>query len=137
MRKHSETWQQNISVTSKFMILLLWPQKDYALNIEECRNSLRKSISLCEDYISKSSIYFLQNGLEQLKTIYQKKFNKNVNELVVDYYREKKENIKKKIRKLISGQIQFIRYTMKSALYSLVTSNDYSKSIKRIQMAYN
>jgi hypothetical protein len=75
--------------------------------------------------------------LEQLKTIYQKKFNKNVNELVVAYYREKKENIKKKIRKLISGQIQFIRYTMKSALYSLVTSNDYSKSIKRIQMAYN
>ena len=132
MRKHSETWQKDISVVSKFMILVLWPTRDYGLNMEECRNSLRRAMSTAEDYIGKSSVYFLQGGLEQLKTVHSKKFNKNVNELVVAYYREKKENIKKKIRKLITGQIQFIRYTLKSALYSLLTSNDYGKSIKRV-----
>lgn len=48
----------------------------------------------------------------------------------------KKENVKIKVKKLIVGQIQHVRYMMKSALYSLLTSNDYSKSIKRIQSAY-
>ena len=73
--------------------------------MEECKNSFRRTASLCEEYISKSSIYFLQNGLEQLKGVQQKKFAKNVNELVIAYYREKKENIKRKVKKLIAGQI--------------------------------
>jgi hypothetical protein len=41
------------------------------------------------------------------------------------------------MKKLIGGQIQFIRYSMKSALYSLLTSNDYGKALKRIQIAYS
>lgn len=119
---------------SKSMILVLWPNKDYGLgnSMDECKNSLKRTLSLCEEYISKSAIYFLPNGLEQLKSIQQKKFSKNVHELLVSYYRQKKENIKIKLKRLIGGQIQFVKYSMKSALYSLLTSNDYGKALKRV-----
>lgn len=71
IRKHSESWQRDTSVLSKFMILVLWPTKDYGLgnSMDECKNSLRRTLSVCEDYISKSVVYFLPNGLEQLKNI--------------------------------------------------------------------
>lgn len=65
-----------------------------------------------------------------------KKFVKNVHELVVSYYREKKNNIKRKQKKLITGQLQHIRYGMNSALYSLITSNDFAKSIEKLDAAY-
>ena len=65
-----------------------------------------------------------------------RKFVKNVHELVVSYYREKKNNIKRKQRKLIANQSQHIRYGMNSALYSLITSNDYAKSIEKLVAAY-
>ena len=45
----------------------------------------------------------MSNGFEALKTGMMKKFVKNVHELVVSYYREKKNNIKKKERKLVVG----------------------------------
>ena len=56
--------------------------------------------------------------------------------MVVQYYREKKENVKKKVKKLIVGQIQHIRYLVKSSVYSLITSCDYNKSTKKATEAY-
>jgi hypothetical protein len=71
LRKHSESWQRDTSVVSKFMVLVLWPNKEYGqgLSMDECKNSLRRTLSVCEDYISKSAVYFLPNGLDQLKNI--------------------------------------------------------------------
>ena len=62
------------------------------------------AVQLSGDEHIKSSNYFLSNGFEALKTGMQKKFVKNVYELIVSYYREKKNNIKRKQKKLINGQ---------------------------------
>lgn len=66
MRKHSESWQRDTSVMSKFMVIVLWPSKDYGqgLSMDECKNSLKRTLSVCEDYISKSVVYFLPNRLD-------------------------------------------------------------------------
>jgi hypothetical protein len=61
---------------------------------------------------------------------------KDIHGLLVSYYRQKKENVKIKQKKLIGGQIQHIRYTMKTGLYSVLTSNDYGKALKRFESAY-
>ena len=87
--------------------------------------SFRRAVQLSGDENIKSSNYFLSNGFEALKTGMHKKFVKNVYEQIVSYYREKKNNIKRKEKKLIGGQPQHIRYQMHSALYSIITSNDY------------
>lgn len=95
------------------MVLVLWPNKDYGhgLSMDECKNSLKRTLSACSEYyISRSAVYFLPNGLEQLRNIQQKKFSKNVHELLVQYYRCKKDNLKIKLKRLIGGQIQFVRY---------------------------
>ena len=118
------------------MIIILFPQGQPNLNIDNCMSSFRRAVQLSGDENIKSSNYFLSNGFEALKTTMMKKFVKNVHELVVSYYREKKTNIKRKQRKLIAGQPQHIRYVMHSALYSLITSNDYHKSIEKLNTAY-
>jgi hypothetical protein len=56
--------------------------------------------------------------------------------LVISYYREKKDIVKKKEKKLLGGQIQKVRYLMKMSLFSLITSRDYNKTIKRLLEAY-
>ncbi len=66
----------------------------------------------------------------------QKKFAKNINDLLIQYYREKKDIVKRKQKKLLAGQIQHVRYWLKLGLYSLVTSCDYNKTIKRLQESY-
>lgn len=67
--------------------------------------SFRRAVQVSGDENIKSSNYFLSNGFEALKTGMMKKFVKNVHELVVSYYREKKNNIKRKQKKLIQGQL--------------------------------
>lgn len=42
------------------------------------------------------SDYFLSSDLKPLKTSMSKKFAKNIYDLVVMYYREKKEHVKRK-----------------------------------------
>lgn len=89
------------------MIIILFPQpqpgKENTFNIDQCMASFRRAVQLSGDENIKSSNYFLSNGFEALKTGMMKKFVKNVHELVVSYYREKKNNIKRKQKKLISG----------------------------------
>jgi RecG-like helicase len=137
IKKHTDSWQRDLDVQSKYVIMVLWPDKAQYANIDECRSSLKKAIALQEDCISKSTLYFLPNGFEQLKTVQQKKFSKDIHGLLVSYYRQKKENVKIKQKKLIAGQIQHFRYTMKETLYSMLTSNDYTKCINRIKPAYS
>ena len=98
--------------------------------------SFRRAVQVGGEENIKTSNYFLSSGFEALKTGMMKKFVKNVHELVVSYYREKKNNIKRKQKKLIAGQPQHIRYQMHAALYSLVTSNDFAKSIEKLDSAY-
>lgn len=98
--------------------------------------SFRKAVQLSGDENIKSSNYFLSNGFEALKTGMQKKFVKNVHELLVSYYREKKNNIKRKQKKLIVSQPPHIRYGMHMALYSLITANDFTKSIEKLDASY-
>jgi len=105
-------------------------------NIDQCMQSFKKAVQLSGGENIGSSNYFLSNGFEALKTGMQKKFVKNVHELIVAYYREKKSNIKKKQRKLIPGQVPHIRYGMHTAIYSVITSNDYAKSIERLSESY-
>ena len=123
------------------MIIILFPQaqdgREINANIEECRHSFKRAVQISGDENIKSSNYFLANGLESLKGTMAKKFAKNINEHVVSYYRDKKNKIKNKTKRLIVGQIQHIRYTMKSALYSLITSNDFNKSIQRLEQSYS
>ena len=57
-----------------------------------------------DEYI-KSSNYFLNNGLTSLASTMSKKFAKNLDDLVISYYREKKDIVKKKEKKLLGGQI--------------------------------
>ena len=114
----------------------MFPFNNDAVNVEECKNSFKKAVQLSGDEHIKSSNYFLSTGFDSLKTTMQKQFSKKVNDLVVSYYREKKENVKKKVKKLIVGQIQHIRYTVKQSLYSLITSCDYNKSTRKCEEAY-
>jgi hypothetical protein len=106
LRKHSESWQRDISVQSKYVILILWPTKDYGVNMNECQKSLQRVMQTQEECISKSNLYFLLSGFDQLRSLQQaKKFSKTIHELCIAYYRQKKENVKNKIKKLIVGQI--------------------------------
>ena len=94
---------------SKYMIIILFPQaqpghSQISYNIDQCMTSFRRAVQLSGDEHIKSSNYFLSSGFEALKTSMQKKFVKNVYELIVSYYREKKNNIKRKQKKLIGGQ---------------------------------
>ncbi len=136
IKDHTERWQINNSVCSKYMVIIMFPYNNDTVNVEECKNSFKKAVQLSGDEHIKSSNYFLSTGFDSLKTTMQKQFSKKVNDLVVSYYREKKENVKKKVKKLIVGQIQHIRYTVKQSLYSLITSCDYNKSTRKCQEAY-
>lgn len=82
------------------------------------------------------SDYFLSNGLDPIRTTMAKKFSKLIHDLVTQYYREKKENIKRKKNRLLPGQTQHVRYLMKMALFSIITSCAYDKTIKRLIEAY-
>lgn len=102
IKEHSEKWQTNITVPSKYMLIFMFPNLE-GLSVEECRNSFKKSVQLSGDEHIKSSNYFLTTGFEALKGGMQKKFSKNVNDLVVQYYREKKDSVKRKQKRLIQG----------------------------------
>ena len=78
----------------------------------------------------------MANGFENLKTSFSKRFAKTINEQVIAYYREKKNNIKKKQKKLITGKTEHIRLNMKAAFHSLIIRNDYKKSIERLNSSY-
>ena len=66
-------------------------------------SSFRRAVQVGGEENIKTSNYFLSSGFEALKTGMMKKFVKNVHELIVSYYREKKNNIKRKQKKLIAG----------------------------------
>lgn len=53
----------------------------------------------------KTSNYFMASGLESFKnntSNYKTKFSKNVNDLILQYYREKKDIVKKKQKKVLA-----------------------------------
>lgn len=81
-------------------------------------------------------MYFLNNGFDQLKTVQQKKFAKDLHGLLVSYYRQRKESVKNKQKRLLGQHPQHVRYLLKATLFSLLTSNNYAKCVKRIQPAY-
>lgn len=81
---------------------MLLPQLE-GVNTEECRASFKKAVQQSSDEHIKGNNYFLATGFDSLKTTMQKKFSKNVHDLVTAYYREKKESVKKKQKKLIGG----------------------------------
>lgn len=84
-------------MTSKFVVLILLPQSIDGVNPAEHRKSFKNTLQLSEDRsLRELSDYFLQSGLTPLKTTMSKKFAKNIYDLVVMYYREKKENVKRK-----------------------------------------
>lgn len=84
-------------MTSKFVVLILLPQSIDGVNPAEHRKSFKNALQLSEDRsLRELSDYFLQSGLTPLKTTMSKKFAKNIYDLVVMYYREKKENVKRK-----------------------------------------
>jgi methyltransferase-like protein len=108
--------------------------------VQEHTNQFKQSVKIANDEHIKTSNYFLSNGLDSFKqniNNYMKKFSKNVFDLILQYYREKKDVVKKKQRKLLVGQTQHIRYYMKHAFYSLITSNDYQKTIKKLKESYS
>lgn len=114
------------------------PQGVPGVNNDECQNSFKQSVKLNGDEYIKTSNYFLL-GLDSLKcqTPMQKKFAKNIFELMIQYYREKKDIVKKKQKRLVTSLTHFhVRYKLKHSLYSLITSSDYNKTIKRLQEAY-
>jgi hypothetical protein len=37
----------------------------------------------------------------------------------------------------VQGQHEHVRYNMKQAIYSLLTTNDYSKCMKKLEESYN
>lgn len=88
----------------------------------------------------KSDNYFLPgNGsIEQLhqSTSLGKKFIKKIHELVVTYYREKKDRIKKKAKQCVQGHQEHVRYNMKISIYSLIEKNDFNKSMKKLLESY-
>jgi hypothetical protein len=87
----------------------------------------------------KSTNYFLSNGLSTLSsnTSSSKNFAKKLYELICSHYRDKKDSIKRKQRKLVQGQPEHVRFNMKQAIYSLLTTNDISKCMKKLEEAYN
>lgn len=130
VKQHGDAWQRDLSVPSKFMIIILLPTGlPQPVNLEEIRTSFKKAVQASGDENIKSNNYFLTNGFEGIKTQtgMLKKFSKNLHELVVAYYREKKQMVKRKQKKLIGGQIQHVRYSLKLGIYSLLTSHSYPK----------
>lgn len=122
------------SVQSKIIILIFLPLNDPSVNLEECKQSLKRSIQASGEENIKAN-YLLSTGFDGLRNL-SKKFAKNIQELCVTYYREKKGNIKRKQRRLVKEQIENVRYCLKHSLYSMLTRNDLSKSIKRAMEAY-
>lgn len=51
MVEHTQAWNKDINVQSKYMVLILWPDKPGVVNQDECRTSLKKAMALCEDCI--------------------------------------------------------------------------------------
>jgi hypothetical protein len=97
MRNHSDHWQKDLTVTSKFVVLILLPSNIDGVNPAEHRKSFKNALSLSEDRsLRELSDYFLSSDLKPLKTSMSKKFAKNIYDLVVMYYREKKEHVKRK-----------------------------------------
>jgi len=90
---------KKISVHSKIIILILLPVNDASVNLEECKQSLKRSIQASGEENIKAN-YLLTTGFDGLK-ILAKKFAKNIQELCVTYYREKKANVKRKQRRLV------------------------------------
>jgi hypothetical protein len=87
------------------VILILFPDKASHQALEDCRSSLKRAVSTADECVKQSTIYFLQNGFESIKQANSKKFSKELHGLLVAYYRQKKEVIKNKQKKLIAGQI--------------------------------
>ena len=104
--------------------MILLPTGVEGVNTQEHRKSFRNMFQASEDKaIRELSDYFLgSSGFTPLKTTMSNKFAKKIHELVVQYYHGKKENIKRKQKNLLTGQIVHVRYLMKMALFSLITS---------------
>jgi len=98
--KHFATsWLQGNTVTSKLVLVVLFPHgAGDPKKLEEFQSSYRKACQLTMDESLKTENYFLPpNGIECLhqSSILGKKFIKKLHELVITYYREKKDNIKR------------------------------------------
>lgn len=74
------------------MLIFLLPSE--GVDAAECRASLKKATA-SDDYI-KSYNYFLTSGFESLKGSNSKKFSGDLNKLVISYYHDAKEIVKKK-----------------------------------------
>lgn len=83
---------------SKYVTIFLFPIGVQGCNIEESKNQFKNSVRLVADEYIKTANYFLQTGLESLKTTMQKKFAKNINDLLIQYYREKKISLRESKR---------------------------------------
>jgi hypothetical protein len=108
VRNHSDHWQKDLIVAGKYVLLILLPSNIDGVSVLEHRSSFKKAIQLSEEkHIKELSDYFLSTGFTSLKTTttMSKKFAKNIHDLVVAYYHEKKENIKRKQKRLLPGQI--------------------------------
>lgn len=67
-----------------------------------------------------------------------KEFITRVYNLSKQYYKDKKELVKRKTNKLVPGQTNhMIRYILKASLYGIVTNNSYEKTLLRLTEATN
>lgn len=95
-----------MTVQSKFVLIVIFPNSALAANkLETMQSDYRRQVVQSGDESLKSSNYFISGGLDSLvpNTSSGKKFVKNLHELVVAYYREKRDKIKKKQTKLVAG----------------------------------
>ena len=49
--QHTTSWNRETNVMSKYMILILWPDKAGSVNQDECRNQLKRIMAMTEDCI--------------------------------------------------------------------------------------
>jgi hypothetical protein len=92
---------------------------DQMSSVDEKITSLKRAVAARGEENIKT-FFLLTSGFEGLKNI-GKKFVKNVNDLIFNYYRELKFNIKKKQKRLIKEQIENIKYGFKHGIYSALT----------------
>ena len=119
------------------MIIFLIPVSVPGVNIEECNKQFKQSAKQAGDDLKYN--YFLSDlSTQQTRTQMQKKMESTIYDLMIKYYRETKDIVKRKQAKpVIKGLTHFqVRLNLKRALYSLITSSDYNKTIKRLQEAY-